>query len=326
MAENIYTHQERHGDGLRGAIECATEISVPVIFAVLTSVAAFMPLLVVPGMMGKVFRVIPLIVIPCLLFSLVESLQILPAHLSRAPAPPTHRGGWRRFQRFFSDGLKRVIRVAYRPTLDVALRWRYSTAAVGAATLILTVGMVLGGWANFHFFPSIEADFISAAVTMPQGTPAANTSEAIARLERGANVLRQELTREAGADPFRHIYSSIGDQPLAAEGGSPFGPIMNRTASNLGEITIELAPSGTRTYTSEALGNRWREITGLIPEAREVKYTATMMSPGEDVNVQLTGSDIAVLRSAADAVQRRLGEYAGVIEICLLYTTDAADE
>ena len=315
VGENIYTHQERHGDGLRGAIEGATEISVPVIFAVLTSVAAFMPLLVVPGMMGKVFRGIPLIVIPCLLFSLVESLQILPAHLSRAPAPPTHRGGWRRFQRFFSDGLKRVIRVVYRPTLDVALRWRYSTAAVGAATLILTVGMVLGGWANFHFFPSIEADFISAAVTMPQGTPAANTSEAIARLERGANVLRQELTREAGADPFRHIYSSIGDQPLAAEGGSPFGPIMNRTASNLGEITIELAPSGTRTYTSEALGNRWREITGLIPEAREVKYTATMMSPGEDVNVQLTGSDIAVLRSAADAVQRRLGEYAGVFEI-----------
>ena len=85
VGENIYSHQERHGDGLRGAIEGAKEIATPVIFSVLTTVAAFMPLMFVPGMMGKIFRVIPLIVIPGLLFSLVESLDILPAHLSHIP-------------------------------------------------------------------------------------------------------------------------------------------------------------------------------------------------------------------------------------------------
>ena len=315
VGENIYTHQEQHHEGLRGAIEGAQEISVPVIFAVLTSVAAFVPLMMVPGMMGKIFRVIPLIVIPCLLFSLVESLQILPAHLSRLPAPKARKGPWARFQGLFAGGMQRVIRTIYRPMLDLALRWRYATAAVGAASLVLTVGMVVGGWTTFHFFPSIEADFISAAVTMPQGTPAIGTADALSQLEAGAQALRKELSAREGTDPFRHVYSSVGDQPLAAQAGGPFGPILDRVAANLGEITIELAPSDTRTMTSEMLGNRWRALTGGVPEATEIKFTTTMMSPGDDVDVQLTGGNIDQLRAAADALQTRLAEYSGVFQI-----------
>ena len=100
VSENIHTHQQRHGEGLKGAIEGASEISTPIIFAVLTTVAAFMPMLFVPGPMGKVFQVIPFIVIPCLLFSLVESLAILPAHLSHLPRR-RRKGPWRKFQGLF---------------------------------------------------------------------------------------------------------------------------------------------------------------------------------------------------------------------------------
>ena len=114
VGENIYRHQEEHGDGLRGSIEGAREIATPVTFAVLTTVAAFMPLMFVPGMMGKIFRVIPLIVIPALLFSLIESLGILPAHLSRIPKRRSAPGPWRRFQGLFSNGLKLFIRRVYR--------------------------------------------------------------------------------------------------------------------------------------------------------------------------------------------------------------------
>ena len=128
VGENIYTHQEQHGEGLRGSIEGAREIATPVIFAVLTTVAAFMPLMFVPGMMGKVFGIIPLIVVPCLLFSLIESLNILPAHLSHVPVR-RRAGPWRRFQQLFSGGLKWFISRVYRPGLEVGLRWRYATAA-----------------------------------------------------------------------------------------------------------------------------------------------------------------------------------------------------
>ena len=168
VGENIFRHQEEHGDGLRGSIEGAQEITKPVIFAVLTTVAAFTPLLFVPGMMGKMFRLIPLVVIPCLLFSLIESLGILPAHLSHLKKRGTP-GVWGRFQGLFANGLKLFIRRVYQPTLEFGLRWRYLTAAVGIATLILTGGMVLGGWTSFHFFPSIEADVMAASITLPLG-------------------------------------------------------------------------------------------------------------------------------------------------------------
>ena len=114
VGENIFRHQEEPcGKGLRGSIEGAREIAKPVTFAVLTTVAAFMPLMFVPGMMGKIFRVIPLVVIPCLLFSLVESLGILPAHLAHIRQARQASGPWRRFQQFFANGLKAFVRRVY---------------------------------------------------------------------------------------------------------------------------------------------------------------------------------------------------------------------
>ena len=314
VGENIFRHQENHGDGLRGSIEGAREIAKPVVFAVLTTVAAFMPLMFVPGMMGKIFRVIPLIVVPCLLFSLLESLGILPAHLSHVPKRGKP-GPWRSFQQFIANGLKAFVRNCYQPILETALKWRYVTAAIGLAVLILTGGMVLGGWTNFHFFPSIEADFMAASVTMPQGTPAEVTSAAVEKMEAGAARLRAGLLQETGMDYFRHVSTAIGDQPMASRGGGPMGSMVTVSAANVGEVSVELAPAETRAYTSEQLGNMWREETGPIPEAVDLNFSMSIMTPGDDVDVQLAGPDVDRLRAAADAVKSRLTEYAGVYEI-----------
>ena len=314
VGENIFRHQENHGEALRGSIEGAREIAKPVTFAVLTTVAAFMPLMFVPGMMGKIFRVIPLVVIPCLLFSLIESLGILPAHLAHM-RQRRGSGVWHRFQQFFANGLKTFVRTVYQPLLETALRWRYVTAAVGLSTLIVTGGMVLGGWTNFHFFPSIEADFMAASLTMPQGTPVEQTSRAVERLEEGAARLRARLQQETGMDYFRHVSAAVGDQPMMSRGGGPMGPMEVASAANLGEVTVELAPAETRSFTSEQLGLMWREATDPIPEAVEVNFDMSMMTPGDDVDVQLAGPDIEQLRAAADEVKRRLAAYAGVYEI-----------
>ena len=273
-----------------------------------------MPLMFVPGMMGKIFRVIPLIVIPCLLFSLIESLGILPAHLSHMKKLGKP-GLWRRFQGLFANGLKLFIRKVYQPSLEFGLRWRYLTAAVGVATLIVTSGMVLGGWTNFHFFPSIEADVMAASITLPQGTPASVTSAAVEKLEVGAASLRARLLEEPARTTFRHIAASVGDQPMASRGGGPIGPMRSLTASHVGEVTVELAPSETRAYTSEQLGLMWREMTGPIPEAVNINFNMSVMTPGDDVDIQLAGPNIDDLRAVADDVKRRLAEYAGVYEI-----------
>ena len=311
VGENIFRHQEDHGGGLRGSIEGGQEIAKPVVFAILTTVAAFMPLMFVPGMMGKMFRVIPLVVIPCLLFSLVESLNILPAHLSHRPERG-RPGWWRRFQGLFANGLKLFARQVYRPFLDTALRWRYLTAACGVATMILTIGLVLSGRPNFHFFPSIEANVMMASITMPQGTPVNVTSEAVAQLEAGAGRLRQTLLEETGQDYFRHLSAAVGDQPMAARRS---GPGAGAGSAHLGEVLIELIPSETRIHNSEQLGNMWREATGQIPEAVDVNFNMSMMGPGEDIDVQLAGPDVEVLRAAAGSIKDRLAGYPGVYDI-----------
>jgi len=292
------------------------------VFAVLTTVAAFTPLLYVAGMMGKVMRTIPLIVIPCLLWSLVESLWILPAHLShyRKKGPDEKPDGWhlwRRFQARFAAGLKWFVANVYTPLLEVGLRWRYMTVAIGIFTLLITVGVVRGGFIRFQFFPDVESDFMAAAVKLPQGAPVEATSEAVRRLEESAAKLRAEASEQSGGqDLFKHLVAVIGEQPFnRVQRQNPGGIALRETSSNLGEVSIELQPAEDREIGSGELVDRWRELTGPIPDALELTFSASLFSPGEDINVQLTGSNIDDLRAAADELKRRLGEYAGVYEI-----------
>ena len=315
VGENIFRHQEEHGDGLRGSIEGAQEISKPVVFAVLTTVAAFTPLLFVPGFMGKMMIFVPLVVIPCLLFSLLESMNILPAHLAHIPKRG-RPGLWRRFQGLFTGGLAAFVRHVYEPTLGFALRWRYLTIAIGLSTLIVTVGMVLAGWVAFQFFPSPEAEVIAASVTMPQGTPASVTSEVVQRLEMSAARLRLEVEEETGADVFRHVYAAVGDQPMVGRGpGALMQAGSGQGAGHLGEVMIELARAEEREIRAEEIGNRWRELTGPIPEATKLAFKTDEMSAGDDVDVMLIGPDVEQLQAAAERVKERLQLYAGVYDI-----------
>ena len=325
VGENIHRHQEGHADSLRGAIEGAREIAKPVVYAVLTTAAAFLPLLFVSGAFGQLFQVVPLVVLPCLLFSLLESLGILPAHLAHGRRRD-RAGPWRRFQQRIAGGLVWFVRTGYEPALDAALRWRYVTAAVGLSTLVLSGGLALGGWANFQFAPSVENEFMTASITMPLGTPAAATSEAVARFEAGAARLRARLERETGSDYFRHVATTIGDQPVQARGGGGVGRINDIVAAgNIGEITIELAPTETRSHTSEQLGILWREETGGVPEAVAIDFHTSLLSAGEDVDVELSGRDLDRLRAAADALKGRLAEYAGVYAIADSIRTGKAE-
>ena len=314
VGENVHRHHEHAGAGVAGAVAGAQQIAKPVVFAVLTTVAAFLPLLIVPGFIGKAFRAVPLIVIPCLLFSLVESLAILPAHLAHV-SKPRALGRWRRLQQGVRDGLRRFVDTGYQPALRVALRWRYLTVALALATLIVTGGMVLGGWTGFRFLGALDIGYMTATVTMPQGVPVAATVSALQRLEDGAARLRARLAQDTGLDYFRHVSTTVGDQPVQSRGGELFGVTDVASAANIGEVIIELAGAEARSYDSEQLGNLWREETGPIPEAVEVAFDTSPLNPGNDVDVQLSGPDLDQLRDAAAAVRRRLADYAGVYAI-----------
>jgi len=322
VGENVYTHQTRHNDGLRAAIEGTQEVSVPVVFGVLTTMAAFSPLLMIPGTMGNLIAAVPIIVITALTFSLIEAKLILPTHLiyaSRESKVGSARG-WRRVQDAVSGALERFLSQVYTPFLAKALEWRYLTAAVGVGAMIVTSGLVVGGWTRFVFLPDVEGDYVAAFLSMPQGTPAEATTAAIRQIEEAAERVRAEADAAAAPDTpsvFRHVLSSVGGQPRRAEQERDRSgrAVQYTSAGHLGEVSLELAANEDRRVTAEWLSNRWREETGPIPDAVELSFSFSVLSAGEAINVELRSNDMEMLKAAAADLKAGLGAYPGVYDV-----------
>ncbi len=312
------------------------------IFAVLTSIAAFSPLLMVPGQMGKFMKLIPQIVILALIFSLVESLLILPAHLSHSDGMISRlyrrlknairssslngtlvvaaaRGWvrtWRRIQSFFSEGLGVFVDTYYRPTLERVLEWRYASISWGITTLFLTIGLIGGGWIKFVFFPPVDADNVVAVLEMPRGTPAEITAEAITRIERAGMKIRTEVEAETPEKIFKHMLASVGDQPsvrLQQQNSGGAGGAFS--AAHLGEVNMELTPAENRSVTASEIEQRWRERVGPIPDATTLTFSSNLFSLGDPVNIQFSGQSYDELQAVAGKLKARLVEYPGVSDI-----------
>ena len=321
VGESIFTKQQEGVHGVRGAVEGAQRVAMPVTFGVLTTMVAFAPMLFVPGWNGKIWRVIPLIIIPTLLFSLIESKFVLPNHLSHSrPKPPARRRHlvvriWNGFFNFFSGGLVWWRRRVYGPALRFALEWRYLTVATAVSILLLTFGMVGGGYIKFVFFPKVENDFISAPLTMPLETPAEITAKAVARIERSALELQRVVKEETGDEVLLHVLTSVGDQPFVNQSQRFMGGAGATSQAHLGEVAIELAPSQTRNLTSAEVAARWREMSGQIPGAVELKFNSDLMNQGGAIDIQFTSEDIDLLREVGEETKAKLAEYLGVFDI-----------
>ncbi len=320
LGENIYTHQQRHGAGIESTISGALEVGRPVIFGVLTTVAAFYPLLAIEGNTGKILRFIPLIVMPTLLFSLVECLFILPAHLRNLPDVKAEKkpGLWSRFQGAFASGVERFILKLYQPFLERCLRWRYLTLSVGVSALFLTVAGYAGGHFKFIFFPPVEGDNVAAWVSFARGTPVEVTEKAVRRLEQSAEQLRAEIAAGGLDDTnvIRHALSSVGQQPFRMEAEMAGGNYeASHFGSHKGEVHLEVAPSEERHITSQAMADRWRELAGDITGATEVGFSASIFSAGKPINIRLSGPDMKTLQVATEQLKERLRNYPGVQDI-----------
>ena len=326
VGENIHEYLERGMRPLDAAVQGVREMAVPVVFAVLTTVAAFAPLLFVTGTMGKVMRQVPIVVIAVLMMSLIEALLILPAHLSGEPSWLARRLGrvfgpalaaLEAVQNRVQRGLRWVVQHPYRATLELALEWRYAALAVAVGVLLLSGGLVAGGHLKFSFMPKIDADNMTAQLTMPQGTPVSQTEAVLARLERAAMEVAREHDDAAGGDGpsvVRHISTTVGQQPSTARG--PHDSVSaGGSSSNIGEVNVELLGSEDRDVSSNALLNRWRELVGEVPGAVSLTFKASLFSSGDAISVQLAHRDFDTLLRAVDRLKTTLAEYPGVADI-----------
>ncbi|MEZ5066273.1 MAG: efflux RND transporter permease subunit [bacterium] len=319
MGESIYWEIEKKKYGVAAAITGAARVYRPVIFGVLTTVAAFSPMLFLPGATGKIWRVIPMIVIPTLLFSLVESLFVLPAHLSTVHergGPRTGIGArWQAFQDGFDRRLRWFVESVYRPSLELALQYRYTAFAIGVATVLITAGFVGGGLIKFQFFPSPAAERVVGLVTMPLGTPRAQTEAALARMEEAARTVTSEVRAEYGDAAVKHILVSFGEQPYRSQQRGPAGSGPSQTGEHVGEVDLELAAMDDIELDADAIARRWRELVGSIPDALEVTFTSKLFTSGEALNFQLSSNRLDELQAAANELKLALNGYPGVTDV-----------
>jgi len=322
VGERIYAHQKTGLSWHDAAISGTQEVSVPVIFGVLTSMVTFIPIMLVPGHLGPFFMVIGIVVIIALFFSIVECQLILPSHLA-------HQWGqqdtakadnyWSRLQSSFSNGLEHFIAQRFRPWLLVTLKNRYITLATAIGVVIVTIAMMASGWVTVQFFPAISGKNMVAKLELQEGTPISVTSVAVKKIELAAEQLRRELDEkytpatndETGIQAqsnIRFMFTSLG----ASSGQGHSGGISN--VSNHAEVFIEIEMSDELPDTKE-LANRWRELTGSIPDAIELTFTANIFSAGSPVDIELRGRNVVELKQAAAMIRGELGRYPGVYDI-----------
>ncbi|MEX1312269.1 MAG: efflux RND transporter permease subunit [Candidatus Sulfomarinibacteraceae bacterium] len=323
VGENIFNYLEEGMKPLDAAIRGVREMAMPVTFAIITTVAAFAPLLFVSGQMGKVMRQIPIVVIAVLLMSLVEALLILPAHLSGKgtifnTVVGPFLGPIERVQAKVQQGLRWVITRPYRKSLEVALEWRYLTVSVALVFLFLSVALVAGGFLKFSFMPKVDSDNMTAQLTMPQGTPVEQTEAVLRRIEDGAVRIAEEYDEtqpEGSATVIRHISTTVGQHPSA--GGH--GPMAQKTAggdsSHLGEVNVELLGAEDRGISSGELVRQWRQAVGEVPGAVSLTFQANLFSAGDAVSVQLAHRDFQVLLQAVDRLKTIIAEYPGTKDV-----------
>jgi multidrug efflux pump subunit AcrB len=308
IGENIYRKQESGLEPYPAAVDGTLEVGRPVVFAVLTTVVAFWPLLLAGGSMGKIMRNIPIVVILVLLGSLIEALLILPAHLNRSAA--RQQGKPPKQPKLSARALRWVIQKPYARVVTFCVRWRYATVAAGVALLLISFGLWKAGWIKFTFFPRVEGNTMRCYVTMPTGTPVERTRAVVTQIEQIARDLLQEFDRQRPADAPPLMEYSMAMVGRHWGRGARAG-----TGGHLGQIWINLLDSEKREISTAELTREWRQRIGTIPDAESISYRSEIHSAGNPIEVHLSMEDTDALLAAADDLKSTLNEFPGVFDI-----------
>lgn len=305
-----------HGEPAHLAAPRGTwEVMSVAAFGVFTTMIAFMPMFGVQGVSGNIWRQIPWIVIPVLLVSLIETNMILPAHLSHLkPINHNHPNPILRLQRKIAGTLDSFVGKVYGPLLEKLVAWRHATVATFAAILMITLGLLASGrLVKFEFMPRVEAEVISAKLTLPNGVPVETTEAAVRKIEEAALAIQKEIQDEKGRPIIKHTLSSVGSQPY-----TPGLSFSRSRGVNVGEVTVELQGADSRNrpdLLADAIIADWRKRVGPIPGAVELSFMLQTAAGGNAVDLELTGPDMAELDAAADFVKEQLATRDGVIDI-----------
>ncbi len=289
--ENIYEYRQQGMSLLDASIQGARDVALPVTFSILTNVAAFAPLLFVPGFLGKIWASIPLVVCTVFIISLMEAIFILPAHLAHSTES---KGRFHNWQQQFSKNFSLFIERRYTPIIQKCVEYRYLSMAIGIALMIMVLAWPISGRMGFELFPQVEADLSEVRAILPLGS----TNEQVNAV-RDKIVASAQKTVEAtgGEQQSTGIYASVNENNIT--------------------VKTYLTPPGVRPVPTAEFTDQWRKEVGSIPGVETIRFAADSGGPGSGpaFTVQLSHRNVDTLRQASEALAGELANYPMVSEI-----------
>jgi len=294
--ENIYEYRNRGMNYLSAAIQGAKDIAVPLSFAILTNIITFSPLMFIPGVMGKLFGVIPVVISVVFIISWVEALFILPNHLGFSKK--RHDGEVAGFlytnQQKIAKWLDRFIENIYKPVLIFMLKHRYITVAISIATLISIVGYAQSGRMGFSMMPKVESDRAVAEATLPIGST----------MDEALWVERRLI------DSALKAVSIVGEDEVIG--------YRSRIKENVVSVDFYLEKPDVREVSTEEFNRLWRKESGNIAGLDSLKFRSDIGGPGgsrASLAIELSHTDIRILEEASDFIAKELAQLEGVKDI-----------
>jgi multidrug efflux pump subunit AcrB len=301
IGENIY---QQHQDGvpfMTAAVDGARQVAVPVAFSILTNIVAFIPLYMLPGVMGRVMRMLPVVVIATFLISWIECIFILPCHLAHTKERSRRGlGGWLHHrQQLFSHGFLRWTQYRYGPFLEFCLHRRYAVVTVAAAIMVVTACYIASGRMGFEMFPKVESDFAYCYAELPYGAPSAKTAEIAERIL----VAARDVIAECGhPELVEGIFSDVG-------GGG----------SHTVEMRVFLADPEIRNkiMSTQDFVNRWRDKIGSPAGVDLLRLQSDRGGPGSGsaLTVELSHRRVGTLEEASRELAAELAKFPRVKDV-----------
>lgn len=304
IAENIARLREKGRSALDAAVEGAAQVFPNVLASFGTTAMIFGSLAFLSGDLGAVLRVVPVVMLFVLMVSLVEAFLILPHHLIHSLETASQKTGLRaRVEAAVNWSRERVV----GPLVDLTIRWRYATAGLSLAVLLISASMLAGGYLKFTAFPELDGDTIVARVLLPQGTPLSRTEHVVDRLNTGLSEVNEALTPQQPdeAPLIEHVSVFYGLNRDAFE-----------TGAHVVTVSVDLLPSAQRVSTPDEIMELWRDIVGPVPDVISLKFAESTIGPaGIAIDLHLKGDDLTALKAASMELQDWLWHYEGVTSI-----------
>ncbi|WP_163833682.1 efflux RND transporter permease subunit [Spartinivicinus ruber] len=309
IGESAYSEIVQSGHSHQSVVTGVKRVVVPATFGVLTTMAAFAPILTVGGTAAPFFESIAMVVMLCLFFSLVESKLILPAHLVHMKYTVNQQNWLTRLQDRIDSKLQAFIQRFYLPWLSKALTYRYTTIAIFAGMLIITVGVLKGGIVRFIFFPNVPSDFIEVALTMNEGTSNEARNKTLQHIEQALATIDQHYAKaNSNQHLVKHMLTYTEDEQQ-------------------GDIVVELTKSETRQLDANAITEQWRKAVGSLPGIKQLNFdSSTNAGGGAPIFYQLSSRNEVELTKAVHEFKAHLASYDGVFDIETSYSSPQPDQ